>query len=200
MTPHDRNLPFPSVLADTSMTPARNRSRLRGAANPNPGEHSVAPRTGVVWLEFLLIVPILLIVLLAAVQFGLLLANLQHVHLAAFSGAKLAASLPPHALPKSTRNIEERANRVLQTAGLGRACRIKLVQNVSSGRPALTTRGTCDCPQTRESRLPGGRRAGAVRVTVYVPLAQLTPDLLSSIGISLGSRLTHATVTLPHVQ
>src|SRR5690348_8107283 len=57
-----------------------------------------APRRGVSVLELVLITPVLLILLLAVIEFGQILANLKQVSLASRVGAKVAselAVLPP---------------------------------------------------------------------------------------------------------
>lgn len=174
----------PSNQTDSQMTSNRKKSRhIRRLRST---------RRGSIILELIIATPILVIALFVVVQFGLILANIKQVALASREAARIAAQSPglapgvPTTAVAST--IRTEVNARLESAGFGSAASegVTLRHTVAGGDVA--TDGTCGDPTSLP--LP----ASAVRVTVCVELATLTPNLLSAFGYDiLGSVVEHTT-------
>ncbi len=160
-------------------------------------------RTGVVTLELILALPAWLILLAAVVEFGLILVNQQQVALASRVGAEEASQTP--GLPTVTggqvpANVLSAIDQQLASTGIGR-CKVILEHNVAGDGPLPTP-----VPVTLSSPQPAGCNCGPpsadllpdhrlyVRVTVYVPLTELSPNLLKIFGFDIsGMFLQQAT-------
>jgi hypothetical protein len=95
-------------------------------------------RRAVVTLELIFAIPILLIVLLAVVEVGLVLAASKHVEFASRLGARLAAEIPRNGgppdlgtfnLPATLNNLKDRVDEYLTTAGYTNSCAVILEHN-----------------------------------------------------------------------
>lgn len=149
------------------------------------------PPRGAVVLELILALPVLLIFLLAVVEFGLILAQLKHVGLASRVGAEAAAQTPGlstvdgDAVPADVRAAIDAQ---LSASGMA-ACKVILEHNVPA---AMVTLESGDCP-CEPPGTPFPTTARYVRVTVCVPLSDLTPDLLENFGYTTaGQTVEHS--------
>jgi Flp pilus assembly protein TadG len=152
--------------------------------------------SGVTILELILILPVIIIFLLAVVEFGLILANLKFVPAASRAGAKVYAEFPAAALTNiaTLTAVEDAINDSLAPANLT-ACRVILEHNV--GGPGSIQNGTCACTPPAGPAMPV-LAGGSVRVTVCVELSQFTPNLLGLFGFSTTGRVVQSTTTFPH--
>lgn len=187
---------FTSVLSvhamKNALRPSVSRPRISGDRRL---------RMGAVHLELIIAVPILVIALLAIIEFGRVMTNLQQVALASRAGASEAAQTNLYLAPAVPLNVKDAVNRQLASAGLGEpganACRIIVEHNVGA-TPAMiaptvtltdTTR-TCTC-SSPGTLLPARQ---AVRVTVCIELTSLAPNLLKSFGFDIKSKsVQHST-------
>ena len=165
------------------------------------------PRAAVT-LELILALPIWLIALLAVIEFGFLIAHRQQLALASRVGAEeasitpgLAATLPGGPVPA---NVIRAIQQQLQSSCIT-PCKVILEHNAASlgpppALPVALVSGPCnfnvappvcappgcDCPAPPPAGLPV---AGTyVRVTVYVRLTELAPNLLKPFGMDLSER------------
>jgi hypothetical protein len=151
-----------------------------------------ARRGGAVLVEFLLVMPILLVALAGVIEYGLILSNLQQVALASRVGAKVASEQPT---PLDITAIHAAVDQQLKSAGFSGACRVILQHNVPGGGPSPQTTGACDCNMPLTPGTPATTHGRFVRVTVCVELSELTPDLLDFFGFSVAGRLVEETTT-----
>ncbi len=158
-----------------------------------------APK-GAVVLELILMFPIWLIFLLAIIEFGQILSNQQQVALASRVGAEEAsqtAMLPlsdGHPIPE---NVLQAINGQLSISGIS-PCRVILEHNVVPSPPSAyptpvtLSWGSCNCDPPPDA-LPLLRHS--IRLTVCVPLSDLTPDLLGMFGFDISNRTLQHTTT-----
>ena len=150
-------------------------------------------RRGAVTLELILAFPALLILLLAIVEFGQIISNMQQVALASRVGADVASQIA-----LSTTDGDPVPDEVLdaievQLAASGFAgCRVTVEHNV--GAVTTLNTGDCDCDPPSAGLPPGEY----VRVTVCVPLSEIAPDLLSPFGFDLTDKTVGQTTTFPY--
>lgn len=158
-------------------------------------------RRGGLLVEVILVLPLLLAALLALVEFGVLLAHLKHLDQASAVGARFASRQSPDdfATGQTIEDVEQQVAAVLAAAGFGSACRVDLEHNLLPGGPAVETAGACDRPLPTGEGLPQAADLKAVRVSVWMDLSALAPDLLGGFGYSLAGRLTRSQATFPHV-
>ena len=145
--------------------PTRNQPRRRGV---------------ILSLELVMVLPILLLVILAIVEFSLLLISTQGVNSAAHMGVRTAA------LPSSSyQTVEERVRRAAQCFNW-------------SGKQNLVifVDGTRDDGSVIPGPLERAPTGAEVSVTVSVPQSAAAPDLLRLVGLSMEDRvLTTSFVT-----
>lgn len=129
-------------------------------------------------IELIMVLPILLIMLLAIVEFGILLMNSQGVAAAANLGTREAA------LASSTRvSVEAAVDAALARYDWGMQREVLLFVN-----------GAPDPTGTLLADAPSGTR---VSVTVNVPMDKAAPDLLKTFGVTIaGKELSTTYVTL----
>ena len=149
-------------------------------------------RTAAVTLELIVGLPVFLIFLAGIIEFGLIQANSQQVSQSSRLGAKLAAEFPnldPGNTAAAAAQIRLEVDRQLQNAGLGLTGSdgVTLRHTVAGGGEA--TNGTCSDP------LFPSMPFSAVRVTVRVPLPNMTPNLLNVFGFSIAGRTVEFTAT-----
>ena len=155
--------------------------------------------SGAVTLELILMLPIWIILMLAVIEFGLIGSNRQQVALASRVGAEEASRTPGLStnngdpVPGNVLNVIDQQ---LASSGLSR-CEVVLQHNLGSVSPAYTTlaSGNCDCPSPTGLLPTAGR---AVRVTVFVPVTGLAPNLLRACGLDLSDRFIYHTTTFRH--
>lgn len=141
-------------------------------------------RRGTLILELVLVLPLILIALLAAVQFGKYFANMQEISLAARIGG-LAASRTPNLsvvpgdpVPAA---VVDAVNKQLASVGIHTAA-IALEHNLDGGPVLLKSPQDVSVDVDFISAPPPG---GYVRVIVIVPQAAIMPDLLRACGLHL---------------
>lgn len=174
------------------MTPAR--------ISPQTSRPSLI-RRGVIVVELILMFPVLFILLLAVVEFSLIIANLQQVSQASRLGAKLAADTaglggftdPPLTNTTAT-SIRAEVDRQLQTAGFNPSASRGVTLRHTVGAGYAATDGLAADPV-----LPV-MPSNAVRVTVSVDLSKLTPNLLATFGYSTANQTIELTTTYPYEQ
>ncbi len=144
-----------------------------------------------VTLELILALPILFIALLAVVEFGAVMANLQAVAAASREGGRFAAR--QGTLNAGTASsIRTLVDNRLQTAGFGSTASTGVVLVHNIGATTTLTDGVCPAPTS--PALP----ATSVRVRVCVPLTRLAPDLLNPFGFSLTSKTVQQDATFDY--
>lgn len=150
----------------------------------------MSSRRGAVTLELIVSLLILFISLFVVVEFGVAMANLQHLARASRDGAKIAAEtagLTPGTTATTAQTIRDAIDDRLESAGFGADATlgVRLCHTVSGVGDAAD--GTClgpGCPST----------TGVVQVTVCVPLGKLTPNLLNPFGYDIsGESASHTT-------
>ena len=152
-------------------------------------------RAGVV-LELLLSLPVLLIAMLAAIQFGMLFSGLQQLSLASRIGARAAAetaALPMNDGPVPA-NILQSVNRQMAQSGIT-SFGVLVEHNVANPTPGSPIRLSSGSPSPTApgTALPPGTQY--VRVTVAVSLTEVMPDLLGYFGFNiLGKTAQQTTV------
>ena len=155
-------------------------------------------RSAATAMELLLVTPVLLIFLLAIIQFGIILANLKYLPLASRAGAKVLAEITPSTNLTSAAtltSVKDAVKAVLATGNMS-SCRVILEQNVVPGPvpPDPDTPCPCDAPLT--PTLP----VDAVRVTVCVPWSELAHNVnfLSFLCFSLSDRTSQSATLYPY--
>lgn len=159
---------------------------------------------GVVTLELLLVLPVVILFLLAVIQFALIYEVDKRVGYASRFGAKVASETTrDQAAAVNLGNLatigelRRQVDVFLATAGLGGACGVILEHNAClPGTVQTDIDAGCVCPAPADP-LPGGEPNGPayVRVTVCLPLDDNLCDLLPSFGgFSLADKtLRHST-------
>lgn len=184
----------PGFLSHMAMMSSyRNRRHLPHPTRDRAGEpFSFFPRgcyrlrrRAVMTLELILVLPIMLIVLLATIQFGQYFANLQELTFAARVGAQEAAQTP--ALPAMDGNpvptsVITAIDQQLSAFGINE--RIIVLEHNTQGTPVslVTPTGTPTPPKL--TPLPPGRY---VRVVIVVPKSEMMPELLKTFGLCLAA-------------
>jgi hypothetical protein len=134
-------------------------------------------------LEVVLITPVVLVILLAVIQFGTFFANMQMVALACRVGAQAASESTLPAGGQVPTEILQAIDQQLLSCGIQR-CRVRLEHNASGYQSVLLT-GDCD-GEVREN-LPAPLPPDEyVRLSVCVPLAEIMPNLLASFGFDVN--------------
>lgn len=158
-------------------------------------------RGGAVTLEFILALPVLLIMLLAVVQFGMFFSGLQQVSLASRVGAEAAAEtdlsasetgdpIPPAILAAINAQLGSSAIsscKIFLEHNLDGATEDELQEPLSSG---------CACtPPATSLPLDAVNGVYSVRVTVCVPMTELTPNCLELLGFDISARWAQCSTT-----
>lgn len=163
-------------------------------------------RHGATLLEVILVLPIVLIAVLAIVEFGLLLANGQQLELAARAGAleSVETNLPPSgAIPPEVLDVITESLRASKL--LGPSETIEDVGGVhiqhsydsnpnSNPAPLYTlTAGTLN-----DSATITMADRPYVHITVSLPTTRLAPNVLRQLGIDLQDRVSSQSKLLRH--
>jgi len=167
-------------------------------------------RAAVIMLELILALPVILIFLLAIVEFGLILALSKHVSYASRFAATIAADEARASangvgdvnLPAGGSDLLTAVNQYLATAGItGGACQVILQHNVAGIANTLQVDGPGGCSRCTAptSTLPSAActtvALESVRVTVCVPLKDNVPNLLCTFGFSNEDCVMRETTT-----
>ena len=145
-------------------------------------------RRATVVLEFVVVLPILVIVLVGTVQFGVFYANMQQVALAARVGAEEASQTGGLAGAGDVPDdVLLAIGQQLQTAGID-YCRVRLEHNVGGPQVELYSPSEDACGGGPNEILPaGGPPREYVRLTVTVKLAEVMPDTIGCFCFSPAS-------------
>ena len=154
--------------------PVTPRTTSRRARRPSQ-------RRATVVLEFVVVLPIMVIVLVGIVQFGVFYANMQQVALAARVGAEEASQtggLPVIDGGHVPGNVLLAISQQLETAGIT-YCRVRLEHNVGGDQVELFSPSEDACGGGPDEKLPaGGPPREYVRLTVTVRLGEVMPDTI----------------------
>jgi Flp pilus assembly protein TadG len=142
-----------------------------------PRHRTALARRGVLTVELMLTLPILLLVVLATIEFGILLVSTQAVNAAAAVGAREATL--PSATPESVAAAVEKALHGWKF--LSSLDPIKIEVN---GEPEATI------------PLADATTGDSVAVTVCVNSAAAAPNLLKFIGLTLDGQKTCSTIVM----
>lgn len=170
-------------------------------------------RRGAATFELILVLPVLLLVTIGLIEFGVMFGNLQQVALASRVGAERAselASLPAAEDGDSVpEEVLEAVRQQLDSACIN-YCQIRLEHNAGGEQVALLSEGpeqllalaprpvsglallavsvaSCGCEEIDflpEHEIPSGRY---VRLTVTVPLSEVLPSGVTLFGCNLAS-------------
>lgn len=182
---------------------------LRGINRPSvPSSPRRAERRAAVVLELILTLPILMIALVAIVEFGLLVSNLQYVESASRAGSRVASRLAPTG-PNQLNNgalppdILTAVNTELANIGPGVVARqVYLEYNVDSMggvvvMPFMDCGGasTTPCPYVAVNAPTISLTTAYVRVTVFVDFPDVAPNALAYFGLDFSSSVVQQTTT-----
>lgn len=192
---------------------------LRSRRNSKRSSHA---RRGALVLEFILTLPLLIIMLLAVIEFALVLQVNQIVAGASRHGAKLASEMSRQlsATPNLGNfnsgapavQLKTLIDQYLETHGLTESCAVFLEHNACGvansnldsppnnpiSNPASLP-ADCHCSGPATPPLPGQdppADVAYVRVTVGVPMAGNVPNLLTLFGFDLGEGTFQQTTTM----
>ncbi len=159
----------------------------------NPDLKATSPRTmrrrarrfghrrAAIVLEFVVVLPIMVIMLVGIVRFGVYYANMQQVALAARVGAEEASQtggLPTSDGGAVPANVLIAVSQQLQTAGID-YCRIRLEHNVGGDQVVLFSPSQGTCQGGPDQKLGGAAPPrDYVRLTVTVALSEVMPDTI----------------------
>lgn len=164
-----------------------------------------ADRRGSITLELIIMLPVWLIVMGAVVQFGLLIGNRQQMALAARVGAEEASKTVGLNLTDDGElvpaNVVTKVEQQLQSSGIEQ-CKVTLEHNLVGSPPPTTpitlTTGECNCPTLGVSTTWPPASGRYVRVTVYVPATELTPNILKFFGFDISELYIRNAATFRH--
>lgn len=141
-------------------------------------------RYGVLSLELVLVLPLMLVALLATVQFGKYFANLQELAFATRVGAEEAAKTSGLSTMEGDpvpANVVQAVDQQLAAFGVTR--RIIVLEHNAGGIPvSLVDPAGAPIP-TKLSPVPPGQY---VRILITVPKADIMPELLKVFGLHLA--------------
>ena len=171
------------------------------AHRTRPSRGSRHRRTAVVVLEVIVLFPVIAILLAAVIEFGLLLSGVKHVEASSRAGAKVASELAVGSLASGGSTVQTTVDRVLSSGGYS-SCQVILEYETGGCGPGSgsSTAGSCTgcaAPSASLAAAAASVPGGLVRVTVCVDADQLTPDLLSSFGFDISSKIITTSTTLP---
>ena len=203
----ENNLPISTVIA---ARPSRGQSHFRSAPlrenrdGPQPTGTSflsVYPRLrrrtprasrrrgANAAIELIIALPILIIMTLAVVQFGIFLMNMELLAVASRAGAEEASQtvgLPTTDGDPVPANVLSAIDLQLVSSGMHR-CGVRLEHNVGGTQVVLgdPSPGGCDCGPTDllPAPLPPGQY---VRLTVCVELSDMMPNCMANFGLDIS--------------
>lgn len=156
-------------------------------------------RRAVVTLEAIIWLPVLVIVLLAVVEMGLIMVGAMHVAAASRLGAKIAAESPN--LDTTTvavaANVRSAVDTYFESAGYGTTASagVRIQHNIGGG--GSVEDGTC--PEKNDPPLPSILLpTRAVRVVVCLPVTVAAPNMLQTFGFNTASMTLDQFTTYPY--
>ena len=139
--------------------------------------HSKRNRRGAIYTaEMVLVMPVLVVVFLAVVQFGIFFTSLQLVSFASRTGAEAASETVIPAAGLVPGNVLNAVEEHLESVGIT-SCRVA-VQHLGG----QTESGICNCVPSGFTTPLGSY----VRVSVCVPLSEMMPNLLAPFGYGIS--------------
>jgi hypothetical protein len=152
-------------------------------------------------LELIIAFPIWLCFLLATIEFGWMLANLQQVAFASrVGGLEASQTTDLSTFTSVPAEVVTAVEHHLQSAKIDPWCHIFVEHNLSGtnqelsyANPAYT--GTCTCSVPTDAEIAYPDCAKYVRVTVCVPMTAVTPDLLGNYGFGIDGKIVRHTTT-----
>lgn len=168
-------------------------------------------RSAAVVLETILALPIFVIMLMGLVEFGVLVENLQYVQAASRAGAMVASRMAAadiHANPGDLPVvILDAVNDELERMQVGVLARqVRLQTNVTAAGAIVVpppaffafTGGQSVAPDPYVAITAPAAPAGAyVRVTVFVDVPDVTPNVLATFGLDFKNEVLQQTATFP---
>ncbi len=154
-------------------------------------------RSGAVAVELIVAVPILMILVLAVIEFSVIFTAIKQVNFASRVGAKEAAeagSIGNLNTLVSSGTLRNVVDRQLQAAGALGACQVIVQYGNGATYTTLTDVGPTPC-ECYASFFNGPTVGTFVRVEVGVLLAEFCPDLLAPFGFSIAGQKISATTT-----
>lgn len=162
-------------------------------------ERRLPRRRGVITLELILWLPIMVIFVLAIVEFALIMQFNKQVAYASRFGAKLASeiartqaaspNLSNFNLSATANNLKDQVDAYLANHGISSSCEVRLTHNACvGGTSQVDTDAACNCGDSAPT-LPGGEPPAGeayVKVTVCVKLTGNVPNCLSTFGFDLN--------------
>ena len=186
----------PSLRREKSMQSERHSVESRYTAWGRPARAGRA-RRGSEIVELVIILPVLILIGLGIVSFGIFYSNRQQVALAARVGAEEASQtagldttsdwdpVPQDILDAITDQLESSCIQVYE---------VRLEHNVGGTPVVLRSPGTGTCPCGPDDTLPPCQLLGKyVRVTVCVEMEELMPNFLAAFGSSVCGKVAQAT-------
>jgi hypothetical protein len=170
-------------------------------------------RSAAVVLETILALPVFVIMLMGIVEFGVLVENLQHVEAASRAGVLVASRMAAgdiHAVPGNPGDLPaailEAVNdelNLMKTGTLARQVRLQTNINNMGVIPAPLVIATFTGGQTAAPdpyvavNAPAAPLAAYVRVTVFVDVPDVTPNVLAAFGLDFTNEVVQQTTTFP---
>lgn len=152
-------------------------------------------RHGSVLAEFLIVLPVLLLGVLAVVEFGLWMSATEKIEMAARVGVEAASETPRLGGLASLRgtSIQRSIYRNLEAKGIPtNRVQIVLIHNVGPGGQLVDSRGR-NSPLPQLPPLPGPTSTRFVRVVVSIPAADAVPNLLALLAFDANDyRITRS--------
>jgi Flp pilus assembly protein TadG len=145
--------------------------------SPSPGRTCLrerAPRLGQAMVEFALLVPVLLLLLVVAIDFGRLFATYVAVNNAAREGAAFASAHPTQITSADNPDPENATYRARQE-----------VENPSDARFTAVSVGTPTCNPSPCPTVLGTGGGSTIKITVSTPFGFFTPIISAVLGSSI---------------
>ena len=165
-------------------------------------------RSAAVVLETILALPVFVIMLMGLVEFGVLVENLQYVQAASRAGAMVAsrtaaAAFHPPSVPPLPADVLVAVNDELgrmQTGVVARQVRLETnVDNAGAVGVTISRIGGKDAitdPYVAVTA-PAAPAGAYVRVTVFVDVPDVTPNVLATFGLDFQNEVVQQTTTFP---
>ncbi|MFO0819862.1 MAG: TadE family protein [Pirellulales bacterium] len=199
---------------DQKQSRTRTRTSRRGSQGSSFNRRA---RGGAVILEVILALPLLAIVLMAVVEFGIMLSNLQHLEFASRTGAQVAAELDqadfydsgsPWVPPQVLAAVDSQLAQTSIGGSPLTAARVYLEHTIPPAGPGVTGSVVRVCGGPSPSPCTGADVVDAsvssayryVRVTVFVDATSATPNLLASFGFDLVGSQFQQTTTFAYLR
>ncbi len=154
-------------------------------------------RRGAIAVELIVSVPILIILLLAVIEFSLIFVAMKQVAFASRLGAKEASEAGSIAALNtlvSSGTLRGLVDRQLQAAGSPGACQVIVQYGNGATYTPLTDVGPTPC-ECFASFFDGPTEGTFVRVEVGAFLSDFCPNLLGPFGFSIADQKVSATTT-----